>query len=267
MKLAKILVLILMTVGIAVAQPSPGQAVVIGTPPGGLGAACSAGSLMYANLTTGYIAACISGTWQYLPSSGGPPTGAAGGDLSGTYPNPNVAKINGTALSGLSTGILRNTTATGVPSSAELSGDISTSGSNVTTLATVNGGSGSCGSATAACTPTTNAKGLVTSQTTTTITPAVGSITGLGTGVGTALAVNVGSAGAPVLFNGAGGTPSSLVGTNISGTAASLTAGTASAVAVGGITGLGTGVATLLGETRQAAAHPLVELDQPSLTQ
>lgn len=75
---------------------------------------------------------------------------------------------------------------------------------------------------------------------------AVGGITGLGTGVATALAVNVGSAGAFVTFNGAGGTPSSMVGTNITGTAAGLTAGTASAVAVGGITGLGTGVATAL---------------------
>lgn len=46
-----------------------------------------------------------------------------------------------------------------------------------------------------------------------------------GTGIDTALAVNVGSAGAPVLFNGAGGTPSSLTGTNITGTAAGLTAG------------------------------------------
>lgn len=67
-----------------------------------------------------------------------------------------------------------------------------------------------------------------------------------GTGVATALGVNVGSAGAFITFNGAAGTPSSLTGTNITGTAAGLTAGTASAVAVGGITGLGTGVATWL---------------------
>lgn len=44
-----------------------------------------------------------------------------------------------------------------------------------------------------------------------------------GTGVATALAVNVGSAGAPVLFNGAGGTPSSLTLTN--GTSLPLTTG------------------------------------------
>ena len=42
-------------------------------------------------------------------------------------------------------------------------------------------------------------------------------IGGLGTGVATALGVNVGSAGAPVLFNGAGGTPSSLTLTSATG--------------------------------------------------
>ena len=48
-----------------------------------------------------------------------------------------------------------------------------------------------------------------------------------GTGVQTALGVNIGSAGAPVLFNGALGTPSSGVATNITGLpAASVLAGT-----------------------------------------
>jgi hypothetical protein len=40
-----------------------------------------------------------------------------------------------------------------------------------------------------------------------TVAPAVGDVTGLGTGVATALAVNVGSAGAPVVNGGALGTP------------------------------------------------------------
>ena len=46
------------------------------------------------------------------------PSGVAAGDLSGTYPAPSVVKINGTALSGLATGLLKNTTTTGVPSIA-----------------------------------------------------------------------------------------------------------------------------------------------------
>lgn len=100
----------------------------------------------------------------------------------------------------------------------ELTGDITApAGSNVTTLATVNANVGTFGSATQVAQITANAKGLVTALTAVTITPAVGSITGLGTGVGTALAVNVGSAGAFVVFNGAGGTPSSLTLTNATG--------------------------------------------------
>ena len=51
--------------------------------------------------------------------------------------------------------------------------------------------------------------------------------TGYGTGVATALAVNVGSAGAFVTFDGALGTPSSGTATNLSGTAANLVAGSA----------------------------------------
>lgn len=48
---------------------------------------------------------------------------------------------------------------------------------------------------------------------------AVSELSGLGTGVATALAVNVGSAGAFVTFNGALGTPSSGTVTNLTGTA------------------------------------------------
>lgn len=46
-------------------------------------------------------------------------------------------------------------------------------------------------------------------------------VSGLGTGIATALGVAVGAAGAPVLFNGAGGTPTSLVLTNATGLVAS----------------------------------------------
>ena len=63
---------------------------------------------------------------------------------------------------------------------------------------------------------------------------AVGSITGLGTGVATALAVNVGSAGAPLVFNGAGGTPSSITLTNATGYPAATTTTAGTVPGIGG---------------------------------
>lgn len=68
-----------------------------------------------------------------------------------------------------------------------------------------------------------------------------------GTNVQTALAVNIGSAGAPVLFNGASGTPSSLTLTNATGLPVST-----------GISGFGTGVATALAVNVGSAGAPVV---------
>jgi len=65
--------------------------------------------------------------------------------------------------------------------------------------------------------------------------PVATGISGLGTGVATALAVNVGTAGAPVVNGGALGTPSSGTATNLTGLPVA-----------SGISGLGTGVATFL---------------------
>ncbi len=73
-----------------------------------------------------------------------------------------------------------------------------------------------------------------------------------GTGVATATAINVGSAGAVVVNGGALGTPSSGVGTNLTGTAAGLTAGnvTTNANLTGAVTS--TGNATSLGSFSSA---------------
>lgn len=87
-------------------------------------------------------------------------------------------------------------------------GDITTSaGAVATTLATVNTNTGSFGSVTAAPQFTVNGKGLITAASTNTITPAVGSITGLGTGVGTFLATPTSANLASAITNETGSGP------------------------------------------------------------
>lgn len=76
---------------------------------------------------------------------------------------------------------------------------------------------------------------------------AIGNVTGLGTGVATALAVNVGSAGAPVVNGGALGTPSS----------GTLTSATGLPISTG-VSGLGTGVASALAVNVGSAGAPVV---------
>jgi len=79
-----------------------------------------------------------------------------------------------------------------------ISGDATLSAAGAITLATVNSNVGSFGSATQCTAVTVNAKGLITAASQTTCTPAVGSITGFGTGVATALGTTVNTNGGPL---------------------------------------------------------------------
>jgi hypothetical protein len=163
-----------------------------------------------------------------------------------------------------------------------LTGDVTASGpgSVAATLAAVNSSVGTFGSATQASQVTVNGKGLVTAASNVTVTPAVGSITGLGTGVATALAVNVGSAGSVIVNGGALGTPSSGNGSNLTSlNASNLSSGTvalarggagADLSATGGTSRVlrqsSAGAAITVSQLAQADISGLTTADSPTLT-
>lgn len=118
----------------------------------------------------------------------------------GTVTNVSSADANATVATQTTTPIItivaapKLTTArtigtlTGDATSAGSSFDGTGNNTNALTLATVNTNTGSWGTATQSPQFTVNGKGLITAAANVTITPAIGSITGLGTGVATFLA-------------------------------------------------------------------------------
>lgn len=114
------------------------------------------------------------------------------------------------------------------PICRSITGDVTLSAAGAITLGTVNSNVGSFGSTTQCVTFTVNAKGLVTAASAATCAPAIGSVTGLGTGVatwlGTPSSANLRAAvtdetGTGLLYfqGGALGTPASGTLTNATG--------------------------------------------------
>jgi hypothetical protein len=107
-----------------------------------------------------------------------------------------------------------------------MSGDATAGGTGAVTLKTVNSNVGSFGSASQCTAFTTNGKGLITAASAVTCTPAIASLTGLGTGVAAAAANNLSAAGGLTSTIAAGATA---MGTSAIASAACATVVTATA--------------------------------------
>lgn len=144
-------------------------------------------------------------------------TGSVAMTASPAFTTPNIGSATGSVSgnAGTATALATGRTVSITGDLAYTSPSFDGSG-NVTaagTLATVNSNVGTFGSATQASQVTVNGKGLVTAASGVTVTPAVGSITGLGTNVGTFLATPS-SANLAAALTDETGTGAAVFGTN-----------------------------------------------------
>jgi hypothetical protein len=155
--------------------------------------------------------------------------------IGGTTPN------SGKFSSVTDTGISGSTQCVHANSAGLLSGTGVDCGASSGTITGVTAGTGLTGG---------GSSGTVTVNLSTPVSAANGGtgLSALGTGVATALGVNVGSAGAPVVNGGALGTPASGTATNLTGLPVST-----------GIAGLGTGIAAALAVNAGSAGAPALQ--------